>query len=110
MSPLHCAVTGLFLFPRSLLALTRLVAGNRGAPPTMRIFSYKSAGETKIEADAYRAEVDGTRPVFVRIHGGALVLASRKGVPVRLRDLCRDKAVPRASRRLIPARRGTTPA
>jgi acetyl esterase/lipase len=48
---------------------------------------YKTAGETKIEADVYGGG-DGLRPAVVWIHGGALVMGNRKSVPSQLLDLC----------------------
>jgi acetyl esterase/lipase len=49
---------------------------------------FKTAGETKIEADVYGAD-DKVRPAVVWIHGGALIMGNRKGVPGQLLDLCR---------------------
>jgi acetyl esterase/lipase len=43
----------------------------------------KAVGDTKTEADAYGAD-DKVRPAVVWIHGGALILGSRKGVPGQL--------------------------
>jgi acetyl esterase/lipase len=54
-------------------------------------YTYKTVGETKIQADVYRADDRKMRPVVVWIHGGALVLGSRTGVPKDLLDLCRDE-------------------
>jgi acetyl esterase/lipase len=50
---------------------------------------YKTAGKTKIHADVYRADDAKVRPVVVWIHGGALIMGSRAGVPKQLLDLCR---------------------
>jgi acetyl esterase/lipase len=48
---------------------------------------YKTVGDTKIEADVYGAD-DQVRPAVVWIHGGALIMGSRKGVPRQLSELC----------------------
>jgi acetyl esterase/lipase len=57
----------------------------------MRTFTYKTVGEIPIQADVYRADDARVRPVVVWIHGGALVMGSRKGVPGRILDLCRKE-------------------
>ncbi|MBX9787545.1 MAG: alpha/beta hydrolase [Pirellulales bacterium] len=54
---------------------------------------YKQVGETKIEADVYPCEHragEQLRPVVVHIHGGALMMGSRRGVPGNLREFCRE--------------------
>ncbi len=53
-----------------------------------KTFTYKIVGETKIEADVYRANDEIARPVVVWIHGGALMWGSRRDVPLRLLNLC----------------------
>ncbi len=53
-----------------------------------KTFTYKVVGETKIEADVYRADDEVTRPVVVWIHGGALMWGSRLELPHRLLNLC----------------------
>jgi acetyl esterase/lipase len=60
------------------------------APAGPQTVVYKTAGETKIEADVYGAD-DKVRPAVVWIHGGALILGNRKGVPGQLLDLCRKE-------------------
>lgn len=54
-------------------------------------YTYKSVGDLSIEADVYRADDDVVRPGVVWIHGGALIMGSRRGVPGNLRNLCRDE-------------------
>jgi acetyl esterase/lipase len=59
-------------------------------PPFMkRTYTYKTAGDTKIQAGVYRADDPQPRPVLVWLHGGALIMGNRDGVPKNLRDLCR---------------------
>src|SRR5579885_1858300 len=58
------------------------------APEGPQTVVYKTVGETKIEADVYGAD-DKVRPAVVWIHGGALGMGSRKGVPPQLVELCR---------------------
>jgi acetyl esterase/lipase len=54
-------------------------------------YTYKTVGETKIQADVYRANDARIRPVVVWIHGGALIVGSRTSVPRDLLDLCRTE-------------------
>jgi acetyl esterase/lipase len=77
-----------------LLAGTVVLAGPRpavGDEPTFskKTFTYKTVGDTKIQADVHRADDEKARPVLVWIHGGALIMGSRDGPPRRLLDLCR---------------------
>ena len=51
-------------------------------------YTYKQAGELKILADVYPAP-GKNRPVVVWIHGGALIMGNREGVPVWLLEACR---------------------
>jgi acetyl esterase/lipase len=52
---------------------------------------YKTVGDTKIQADVYRLDDTKVRPVVVWIHGGALIMGSRSGVPAQLLDLSRKE-------------------
>jgi len=51
-------------------------------------YTYKQVGELKILADVYPAAGE-KRPVVVWIHGGALIMGYRKGVPAWLLEACR---------------------
>jgi len=53
--------------------------------------TYKTVDKVNIQADVYRIEDKETRPVVVWIHGGALIMGSRTGVPKQLLDLCRTE-------------------
>src|SRR5436190_2000925 len=55
----------------------------------MKTHTYKKVGETNLQADVYRADDATVRPVVVWLHGGALIMGSRRSVPQDLRDLCR---------------------
>src|SRR5438045_9757910 len=46
---------------------------------------YKSVDGLDIKADIYGV-ADGKRPAVVWIHGGALIMGTRQGVPSQLRD------------------------
>jgi acetyl esterase/lipase len=74
-----------------LLALAPLTIGADAPAFEKTTYTYKTAGETKIEADVYRANDATVRPVLVWIHGGALIMGSRNGVPRDLLDLCRTE-------------------
>jgi len=56
-----------------------------------KTYIYKVVGDCRIQADVYRADDRVVRPGVVWMHGGALILGSRRGVPRRLLDLCRDE-------------------
>lgn len=50
--------------------------------------TYKKVGDLEIQADVYRPENGVNRPVVLWIHGGALMMGSKKGVPKQLKALC----------------------
>src|SRR5687768_8028558 len=61
------------------------------APLQKSTHVYKMFG-VKVELDVYQpARSAGRRPVVVWIHGGALIMGSRCGVPPHLLDFCRDR-------------------
>jgi len=53
-------------------------AAQEAAPKT---YTYKSAGGCEIKADAYGSEASIRKPVIVWIHGGALIMGSRRNSP-----------------------------
>jgi acetyl esterase/lipase len=56
-----------------------------------KTYVYKTVGDTPIQADVYRPDDARVRPVVVWLHGGALIVGSRSGVPKQLLDLCRQE-------------------
>lgn len=52
---------------------------------------YKEAGGVEVRLDVHRAADAEFRPVVVWIHGGALLMGSRTGVPRNLLDFCRTE-------------------
>jgi acetyl esterase/lipase len=48
--------------------------------------TYKKVDKLEIKADVYREDDTRKRPVVVWIHGGALIMGNREGVPKRLKD------------------------
>lgn len=55
-----------------------------------KTYIYKSAAGCEIQADVRSAAVTAKRPVILWIHGGALIMGSRSGVPAFLRAMVRD--------------------
>lgn len=49
--------------------------------PVPKTYIYKTAGGCEIKADVYNADQSVTKPVVIWIHGGALILGSRKVPP-----------------------------
>lgn len=72
----------------SLLLLTGAVVLGDEKPLTKTSHCYKTVGDVKIEADAYRPDGTDLRPVLVWIHGGALIVGSKAQVPKNLLGLC----------------------
>jgi acetyl esterase/lipase len=56
----------------------------------MKTYTYKTVGDTKVQADVYRPDDSQVRPVVVWLHGGALIVGSRRSVPQPLLELCRS--------------------
>lgn len=56
-----------------------------------KTYTYKEVDGLEIQADVYRADDAVVRPAVVWMHGGALIMGSRHGVPGRLLNLCREE-------------------
>jgi acetyl esterase/lipase len=56
------------------------------AKPATQTFTYKTAAKCAIRADVYRDSGEQIRPVAVWIHGGALIMGSRAGMDIALRN------------------------
>jgi len=54
------------------------------------VYTYKTVDQLKIQADVYRHEDVVKRPVIVWLHGGALIMGSRNGVPKQLLELAQE--------------------
>src|SRR5215470_3156750 len=54
--------------------------------PTPQTETYKTVDGLDIKADVYGAGTGAKRPAVVWIHGGALIMGSRRGVPRPLRE------------------------
>jgi acetyl esterase/lipase len=77
-------------FLSALTTLFLLGSANSAEPQPLvkTTHTYKTVGDLKIQADAYRPDDTKVRPVVVWIHGGALITGSKSGVPKNLLDLC----------------------
>ncbi len=66
----------------------------RADPPafTKKTFVFKTVAKVPIHADVHRAADGAVRPVVVWLHGGALIMGSRTGVPKNLLELCRKES------------------
>jgi acetyl esterase/lipase len=81
---------------RSLVAALVVLASaslSAAQPPALvkKTHTYKTVGDVKIQADVHRPDDTTVRPVVVWIHGGALIMGNKNGVPKNLLDLCRDE-------------------
>jgi acetyl esterase/lipase len=61
------------------LAASRWAWGDQ--PPDPKTFTYKTAGGCEIKLDAFGSDPNVRKPVIVHIHGGALIMGSRRGAP-----------------------------
>lgn len=68
----------------SALQLSGVQAADK--PFTQTTVTYKEIAGTKIAADVYHFDDQQVRPVVVHIHGGALMMGSRRGLPYNLKD------------------------
>jgi acetyl esterase/lipase len=59
------------------------------APLPKKSYVFKDAGGVTIELDVHRDDGVEPRPVLVWIHGGALLMGNRNGLPRELLDWCR---------------------
>lgn len=74
----------------TLIAALAVLQG--GAQPLQkRTHVYKETAGVKVELDVHRPESPEVLPVVVWIHGGALLMGSRAGVPQNLSQLCREE-------------------
>jgi acetyl esterase/lipase len=65
-------------------AVPRVVCGQQPQP---RTYIYKKAGGLEIKADVYRPDDEVERPIVVWIHGGALIMGSRRWVSERMNTM-----------------------
>ncbi len=66
-------------------------ADDKSATFSKRTYTYKTVDQLKILADVYRHENSLKRPVIVWLHGGALIMGSRAGVPKQLQELAKEQ-------------------
>lgn len=77
----------ILLFGVCVPACPQLFAEEKPASFSKTAYTYKTIDDLQIRADVYRHEDTVKRPVIVWLHGGALLLGSRAGVPKQLREL-----------------------
>ena len=65
-------------------SVPRLLKSQEAEPHT---YTYKKVDGLEIKADVYRPADDAERPIVVWIHGGALIMGSRRGIPERVRKM-----------------------
>ncbi|HLW67322.1 MAG TPA: alpha/beta hydrolase [Gemmataceae bacterium] len=77
----------------SFLLILLPIQSAKAAEPAFvkQTYTYKTAGDSRIQADVYRADDAQVRPVLVWLHGGALIMGNRSAVPKNLLDLCRSE-------------------
>jgi len=86
----------MLLITRYVLTLAIFSGGHCVAEEAAKDFSkttfpFKTVGDLKIRADVHRHADATKRPVIVWVHGGALIMGSRTGVPQQLLDLAKEK-------------------
>ena len=86
--PQRCATLVVALLPALCAAnLQNLQADDQPAKFSKAEFTFKTDGELNIRADVHRHASSEKRPVVVWLHGGALIMGSRTGVPKQLLEL-----------------------
>jgi acetyl esterase/lipase len=81
--PLLCVI---FLLMLESGALSQ----ENSTPFSKTTHTYKTVDELEIQADVYRHEDAQKRPIIVWLHGGALIMGTRSGVPQQVLDLSRE--------------------
>src|SRR5271169_4779718 len=71
------------------------------APTEAKTFTYKTVGGCDIKLDAYGSDPKIRKPVIVHIHGGALIMGSRRG-PMKWLDPQGDHVLISIDYRLAP--------
>ena len=66
-------------------------AGDDAGEQSQQTLTYKTVADLQIKADVYRNDGASQRPVIVWLHGGALIMGSRTGVPKQLIELAKEE-------------------
>jgi len=85
----RCMILGFLLFGFCAANPLKLAADDQPATFSKTVYTFKTVGNVKIQADVHRHTNSQKRPVVVWIHGGALIMGSRTGVPKQLLDLAK---------------------
>ena len=93
-------------FLKALAAATASLLVPPGAwsdqPPGPKTFTFKNAGGCELKLDVYGSDPQVRKPVMVTIHGGALIMGSRKGRPSKWMNPEGEYAVISIDYRLAP--------
>lgn len=81
-------VTGL---AAGLPCLGQSPAAEKPVEFSKKAYTFKTVDQIKVQADVYRHQDNATRPVIIWLHGGALIMGSRQGVPKQLLDLAKQR-------------------
>lgn len=85
--PLSLVRRGFLRLAAGAAASTTLPRLLRSQEAEARTYTYKKVGGLEIKADVYRPDDNVRRPIVVWIHGGALIMGSRRGVPKRVNTM-----------------------
>ncbi len=77
--------------PDSCLIISVGCADDVPSAFSKKTYTYKTVQKLEIKADVYRQADAAKRPVIVWLHGGALIMGSRDGVPMQLRKLAQEQ-------------------
>jgi acetyl esterase/lipase len=69
------------------------VASGEEAPFVKKTYTFKTVDQVDVQLDLHRHQDDRVRPVLAYLHGGALIMGSRTGVPRQLLDLCQREGI-----------------
>ena len=86
-----CVLVFVFGFTSGLQASGQDPALEKSLAFSKTVHAFKTVDQLKIQADVYRHEDDAARPVIVWLHGGALIMGSRQGVPKQLLELAQEQ-------------------
>jgi len=74
-----------------LLLCSDAASDEKDAAFSKTVHTFKTVEQLKLQADVYRHEDAANRPVVVWLHGGALIMGSREGVPQILLELAKQR-------------------
>lgn len=69
------------------------VASGGEAPFVKKTYTFKTVDKIDVQLDIHQHQDDKVRPVLAYLHGGALIMGSRTGVPRQLLNLCQREGI-----------------